>query len=405
MDYIALYKYYYNNRKKYETFYLSRFQNELTVHFDFKVNGSSCFFLPHMQMIHLLTEIYSKAKELEKLKQTLPEIALHQFTLSCLIDEIKLTNEIEGVHSTRKEINDIINSNHTPQKNKRLYGLVQKYCVLSDRTELTIKNCSDIRNIFDDLVSEEIDIENPEELPDGLFFRKDSVSVQNEHMKVIHKGLIPEETIITTMDQALEILNDTSLNLLIRISIFHYLFGYIHPFYNGNGRVSRFISSYLLSKHLDPLISYNLSYTIKKEITKYYKAFEITNNKINRGDLTPFILIFLEIIYDSIKGLYENLEERAEQLSYYQTIIKKHFHDDETSEMLIYVLTQNALFGTEPVSAKDLSSIVHKSYATVNNRLKKLRPFLRQEFSHRYDADLDALSALDCEKSYTKCNK
>lgn len=395
MDYIALYKYYYNDRKKYEDLYSSRFHNELAVHFDFKIKENSCFFLSHIQIINLLTDIYSKTKELAKLKHALPEIALHQFTLTCLIDEIKLTNEIEGVHSTRKEINDIITSNHSSSKNKRLYGLVQKYCMLSNEEELTIKKCSDIRSIYDDLVLDEVRNENPDEVPDGLFFRKDSVRVQNEHMKIIHEGLMPEEKIITAMDQALEILNSTYLNPLICISIFHYMFGYIHPFYNGNGRMSRFISSYLLSKHLDPLVSYNLSYTIKKEIKKYYKGFELVNNKINKGDLTPFVIIFLEIIYDSIQNLYQNLEDRVERLTYFQNIINKHFNHDETEQTIIYVLTQNALFGTEPISASDLSSIINKSYTTVNNRLKQLKPFLRQEYAHKYDADLDALSALE----------
>lgn len=206
---------------------------------------------------------------------------------------------------------------------------------------------------------------------------------------------MPEENIITAMDQALEILNNANLDSLIRISIFHYMFGYIHPFYDGNGRMSRFISSYLLSKCLDPLVSYNLSYTIKKEITKYYKGFDIVNNNINKGDLTPFIIMFLEIIYDSIENLYQTLEERAEQLNYYHSIITKHFSDDETTENIMFVLTQNALFGTEPISANELASIINKSYTTVNNRLKQLSPFLRQEYTHKYDADLDALNELN----------
>lgn len=395
MNYAALYKYYYNNRKKYKELYSSRFHNELAVHLDFKIKNNDCFFLPHVQIIDLVATIYAKTNDLNRLKHALPDIALRQFTLTCLIDEIKLTNEIEGVHSTRKEINDIITARHSlSNHNKRLYGLVQKYCMLSDEENLPIKTCSDIRSIYNDLVLEEVKNENPNEVPDGLIFRKDSVRVQNEHMKIIHEGLFPEDNIITAMDQALEILNDSHLNPLIRISIFHYMFGYIHPFYDGNGRMSRFISSYLLSKYLDPLISYNLSYTIKREISKYYKGFDITNNEINKGDLTPFIIIFLELIYDSIKNLYQTLKERLEQLIYYQDIINKHFHNDETTETIIYVLTQNALFGTEPISANELASIINKSYTTVNNRLKKLKPFLRQD-SHKYDADLDRLNALE----------
>lgn len=75
---------------------------------------------------------------------------------------------------------------------------------------------------------------------------------------------MPEERIISLMQYALELLNDESVPLLVRVSIFHYFFAYIHPFYDGNGRTDRFITSYFLSKHFHPLASLRLSIFIKK---------------------------------------------------------------------------------------------------------------------------------------------
>ena len=43
-------------------------------------------------------------------------------------------------------------------------------------------------------------------------------------------------------------LNGDNINSIIRISIFHYLYSYVHPFYDGNGRINRLISSYYISK-------------------------------------------------------------------------------------------------------------------------------------------------------------
>lgn len=90
------------------------------------------------------------------------------------------------------------------------------------------------------------------------------------------------------MEKALQFLHTDSCDYLLRIAVFHYLFGYIHPFYDGNGRTSRFISSYLLSQKLNSSIGYRLSYTIKEHLPQYHEAFKICNHYNNKGDLTPF---------------------------------------------------------------------------------------------------------------------
>jgi Fic family protein len=394
MEYQALFKYFYNQRSQYEEIYQSRVNNELSKKIDFYIEEYPCFYLPTAEMQQLIANIYKKTNQLFKIQYELPEIALRQFMLINLVDEIKLTNEIEGVHSTRREINDILVLEKKPEKQSRLYGLVQKYRMLMESEEISLKTCGDIRKIYDELALAEIEADDKENLPDGLFFRKQSVSVQNEHMKVIHKGLMPEEKIITAMTQALNILNDDSIEILTRIAMFHYFFGYIHPFYDGNGRMSRFISSYLLAKELNPLISYQLSYTIKNNIGQYYKGFEVVNHKANRGDLTPFILIFLEIVEKSVDHLCSVLEDKKYQLNYFKNIIESTFTEDDTSKMIIYALTQNALFGLEPMSVKELAKSIGKSYATVNNRLKGMKQYLRCDVPHKYDADLDALQEL-----------
>ena len=96
--------------------------------------------------------------------------------------------------------------------------------------------------------------------------------------KEIHKGLYPESKIMDAMEKSLVILEDKNLDPLIKIAIFHYLFGYIHPFYDRNGRTSRFISSYLLTKVLNNLIGYRISFTIIEHIKEYYDAFKICNH-------------------------------------------------------------------------------------------------------------------------------
>ena len=112
------------------------------------------------------------------------------------------------------------------------------------------------------------------------------------------------------MTKSLEFLNCDDVNILFRIAIFHYIFGYIHPFYDGNGRMSRFISSVLLYNNLNTkILAFRLSYTIKQNINEYYKAFKECNDPKNKGDLTPFVFMFFDIILKAMDNLEASLSD------------------------------------------------------------------------------------------------
>lgn len=312
MEYLEFEKLFYKDRTSYTLKYKERFDSEFTLHIPIKVSGNDAFVVSTGEILNLVSNIYKADKTLYMLVEGLPSIALKQFTQKCLVDEIKLTNDIEGVHSTRKEIKELLNLNNTNNIQKRLDGLVYKYAMLLGDDNIAIDTCGDIRNLYNDLVLKEVLEEDEGNAPGGVYFRKDSVSIQASDLTVIHYGITPEEEIIKYMDEGLKFLNNEKVNRLVSIAVFHYLVGYIHPFYDGNGRLSRFISSYCLSKELQPLIGLNLSYTIKQNIKTYNKAFSIVNDEKNKGDLTPFVISFLELINKSIEQLCSELQNKIE---------------------------------------------------------------------------------------------
>jgi len=165
------------------------------------------------------------------------------------------------------------------------------------------------------------------------------------------------------MNESLEFLNNDRFPHLIRISVFHYLLGYMHPFYDGNGRMSRFISSYLLKNILNLLVSVRISYVIKNNRKRYYEAFEICNDPKSKGDLTPFVLAFLQIILDAEKSLLESLTARSQKLNYYQEKIRQYHaaHPDmNNSKEILSILVQNALFSDEWMSSSEIRNYVKK---------------------------------------------
>ena len=389
-------KLYYSARQEYESIFESRYNSDDAIHIDFPALASQCFCMQNREISDLLLRIYHANWEIERLVNSLPGIAISQFTKRCLIDEIVLTNDIEGVNSTRKDISKVLNELSEKNRRQRFYGLIQKYEML--QTPNSFQTCEDIRNIYNELVLDEVVSEDPTEEPDGLLFRAGPVSIVSPAQKEIHRGLSPESAIIQAMEKALNFANSDICDPLIRTAAFHYMFGYIHPFYNGNGRLARYLSSCMLAKTLHPLMGYRLSYTIKENISKYYKAFKECNDPHSHGDLTTFVYTFLSFLLAAAEQLLDALQVRLNKLNHYGYLLSLHIEDKEIYS-LGHVLIQAQLFSEDGITATDYMLNTNHSRTTFNKRLEFFRQKnilivkkIGKEF--HYKMDLQALESL-----------
>lgn len=372
MNYEPLAKLYYKDKSVYTKIYNERFNNEFSYHLPFEISGNKAFFIIDYQISRKIEEIYYISRQLDDILNQLPPIAFKYYINKNLIDEIMLTNDIEGVYSTRKEISQIIEMPDNSTKKVRLMGLVKKYQKLINGEKIPFSSCNDIRLLFDEIVLNEIE---EDEKPDGEIFRTGSVSVCTATDKEKHRGLYPEKKLIDFLNKSLDFLtNENNVGSLVKIAVFHYLFGYAHPFYNGNGRTSRFISSYLLCNILNQSIALRISYTIKNDKNKYYKAFDICNDPKNKGDITPFIYSFIDIIKNAAKSSLENLESLKQRLEYYSTIHENiyNFFENDLQSKIVYILIQNALFSRKGVFIEELKHHLECSEATIRKNIKSL---------------------------------
>lgn len=403
MEYELLSKIFYKKPTEYESIYDARFNSEASIKLPIKIHENVGFIFNTNEITKLLVKIYKTINKINLLRTHLPNIAINSYIIKSLKDEIALTNEIEGVRSTRKEIEDAIDSIKN-DKNARFKGLVDKYFKLISNEIIPLNNCEDIRTIYDALVLPEIEKEN---LPDGILFRKEPVQVVSATQKEKHRGIMPESKIIESLDLCLDFLKNDDIDSLIKISAFHYLFGYIHPFYDGNGRTSRFISSYLIKNELDILLALKLSYTVKNNINKYYKAFDVCNDRKNKGDITFFVVTFLELLSQASDDLYTKIADLNDQLNYYNNIINTLVNEkvlNDKQAKCIFILCQNRLFDDTYMNMNTLTELLEKSDTTTRKILKSLESKnllvkSRNKNQYLYSANLDSLSS----QNFTKC--
>lgn len=381
MEYITLRTIYYKNQKNltiWENEYKQRFNNPFSEHLDIFIkeinrkNEYEAFFCYTKEIINLQEKILIDFLKLKELIDKIPGAGINQFLHSCLIDEIKSSNDIENVKSTRREIKEAILQQEKQNKKIRLWGIVNKYIKIIHEENIPLKTCSDIRALYDDFILDEIIREDTEDKPDGILFRKGSVDIGADFQKPVHKGIYPESKIIEYMEKSLKLLRNSNISQLIRIAIFHYLFGYIHPFYDGNGRMSRFITSYYLSKYLNPAVALRLSLLIKQHKKQYYKMFEITNSEYNRGDLTPFIIWSLEFISLAIMDTKKTLSNKYNKyVSFKEKLSKLNIHDD-TLIRIYYILLQAAIFSDIGATQKEIAATIDKSERTIGTKLRNI---------------------------------
>ena len=377
MKFISLTKYFYQHtQEEYETEYIRRLEAPFTVHFNIPIhqyNRKSAYpaFLCYTgEILRLVEKFYKTYEQFLYTVNTVPPVVLYQFTRLSIVEEVKSTNDIEGVRSTKKEIREIIEKKGAHYH--RLQSVVHQYLELLGEEEIKFDTCQDIRNFYDDFTHQEITRENPQNRLDGSLFRKEPVQIEAATGKTIHQGLYPESRIIEALDQALRILHSEEYPLLIRLALFHYFFVYIHPFYDGNGRTDRFITSYFLSRQFHRLLAVRLSIYIKRNKSRYYHMLEEADSERNRGDMTPFVMGFLDILIGSTEDTIGVLSRKNEQMRKYESRIDAFQLQDKLLKEIYITLLQAALFYGEGISMADLMKVTGKNRGTILKRIDEI---------------------------------
>lgn len=281
-----------------------------------RMNGESSFrtgielntgelFLAIPRELSIATErILRCERRVFALWRELPTIALGAFIRSLIMDEVVFSNEIEGVHSTRRQIEAALESQtdkHTP-----FVEFAHMYLKLIDNP-MPPTSLADVRAIYDAVT---VDAIAPKDIPRASLFRTGPVEIVNHQGRTVHKGVEPSETIEQMMEQWLALSLSEEMPELYSSILCHFLFEYIHPFYDGNGRTGRYLLALHLSRPLSQPTVLSLSRIIAENKVTYYKAFDITERKLNNAEGTHFVLTILQLIAQAQEELIADLETK-----------------------------------------------------------------------------------------------
>ena len=185
MESIHLNALFHSDEHKWNELYQSLYNSPLTHVLAFDIHPAKsqrhypAFFYYTEELMQTTISLMSQMNELTKIANRIPAIAIEAFQRACLIEEIKSSNDIEGVNSTRKEISQALDAqdNISVAETTRLWSTVNKYIKLQNKQDISFSNSSDLRKFYDEFILDEIRRDDPKNIPDGEIFRKSSVEV------------------------------------------------------------------------------------------------------------------------------------------------------------------------------------------------------------------------------------
>ncbi len=289
-------------------------------------------------------------RRVSKLWSDLPGIAQWAYLRGLIMDEIVSSNDIEGIHSSRREVADALDSlqdDGQPDTMRRFREFARLYLELTDKSRTFPREPKDIRAIYDRIVDNEVEVQS---LPDGKLFRAGEVDILSSTQKVLHRGVSPETRITEMVAQTIGLASSNDVPAIYAALLSHFLFEYIHPFYDGNGRTGRYLLALYLSEPLSLVSTLSLSHVIAENKTTYYRAFNSVEEPMNHAEGTFFVIAMVELIRQAQDEAIENLRRKGVQLDQIHDLVDEVSRRMELSDKardVLLAMAQSHLFVDE----------------------------------------------------------
>jgi len=279
-------------------------------------------------------------------------------------DEIVATSAIESIDFSRDSVRKILKGMvPKDEQENRILGIKHGLEFIANTTnKINEENLYKLymMTVGDFLIGDE-------KLAEGNWYRHDTVYVVSDHVE--HSGLdykkIPE-----FMKSLIEFINtDDDINDLIKAAIIHFYIAFVHPYFDGNGRMARLVHLwFLIQKGYQSALFIPFSSQIEKSRKAYYDAYTaIEENKKLSGkiDVTPFVLYFINNVYNKM----DEGTTTVETLTAYDNAVKCGKITEKETKLWKFVLS---FYGTGEFSTKQLEKdFGDAAYATIRGFVLK----------------------------------
>ena len=385
--YEKLIKLYYK-KKNIDEEYIKRIENPATLITELKINPMkkgnkildkeySLFYVNLLELSLLQEKILQNSNKISYISNKLPQIVIKEIIMKILSNELYKTNKIEGIETVKSEIYSSLKDDRiSNKKSNKLDGIIKKYKdIMENNFEDTkyIDSLSSFRKIYDEMF-EDFEKSGNYKL-DGKYFRKDIVKVINGLGNIIHIGVNGEEAIEKNIESLIQFMNIKDIPFLIKASISHFFFEYIHPFYDGNGRFGRYLLSLYLARKLDNLTAFSVSYSISRNLDDYYKSFVEVEDVTNYGEITFFVENILKTIKNGQEMIIELLNDSVMRFKHSMEILDELTKElSEKENIILQIYLQNYLFNDfEELTNVELTSIIGDlTQQTINKYTQEL---------------------------------
>lgn len=228
-----------------------------------------------------------------------PQQSARLYGTKAMEEEIVSTFRIEQIDTSRESVRRIL-SGQAPKNDEehRIYGMKLGLEFIADVSHtITEENLFRLYQMtIGDFLPEE------DRLLPGNLYRHDSVYIVGG--KVEHTGL-PWQKLPAYMAELVAFAAEkTAQDELVKAAILHFALAYLHPYFDGNGRMARLLHLwYLVQQGYTSALFVPMSRFIEESRSRYYKAYTLVEqNQQLSGvlDVTPFLTYFAESVYSRL---------------------------------------------------------------------------------------------------------